>query len=100
RCRGLAPAHAGREPLDTGVEEAVSVEARIQAFDSWIGIAVTRLPATERSARKRHRGDSVRRPEHVASRHLHRRLRGLSAAIAMNLLHFPPTPPPTPPPPA
>src|SRR5262249_22866310 len=70
--RPFAPAHAGREPLDTGVEEAVSVEDRIQAFDGWIGIALTRLPTTERSARKRHHGSSARRPEHVASRHLHR----------------------------
>src|SRR5262249_24936001 len=81
--RPFAPAHAGREPLDTGVEEAVSVEARIEAFDSWIGIALTRLPATECIARKCHRGGSARRPEHVASGPLHRMSPGLSATTAM-----------------
>ena len=67
----FAPAHARCEPLDAGVEQAVPVEAGIEALDRGIGIAFAGLPAAERGVRESHRRSSTRRREHVASRHLH-----------------------------
>ena len=69
--RPFAPAHAGREPLDAGVEQAIPVEAGVEAPDRGIGIALARLPAAEGGVSESHRGSTARRREHVASRHLH-----------------------------
>src|SRR5262249_59981799 len=85
----FTPAHARREPLDAGVEEAVFVEARIQALDGWIGIALARLPPSERSACKRRRDGSARRAKQVAPGHLHRKSPGCrprSAMIVIDLI--------------
>src|SRR5262249_42094066 len=42
--RPFAPAHAGREPLDRRVEQAVFGKARIEHLDGGVGIPLGALP--------------------------------------------------------
>src|SRR5205085_7098804 len=46
--RSLAPAHAGGQALDAGVEQAIAVKARDEAFDGGVGIALACLPGGAR----------------------------------------------------
>ena len=53
--RPLGPAAAGIEALDRGAEDAVAVEARIEALDQGVGIAGLVAPAAARGVLGGHR---------------------------------------------
>src|SRR5262249_18654526 len=70
--RPFAPAHAGREPFDTGKRQPILVEARIQHLNRRVGVALARLPARRgpRRGGGNHRYGADCR-HHVASRGHH-----------------------------
>jgi hypothetical protein len=69
--RAFAPAHARGQPLNAGIEQAIAVEARVEALDGGVGIALAGLPRAERARCGGHRERADTPSQHVASRDMH-----------------------------